>query len=151
MREASDMPESVSRRAALAGSVLSIGLILCGWLYSGSLQQFAARLKARTHDISPAKYAAKVNRMGITSWPARFVIRNYTGSPIRVLGAEVGCRCSVPADLPRQIAALATADLVIEIDVSIAPDVLSEDVTFFVETESGIEMTRVELGLVFGG
>lgn len=63
----------------------------------------------------------------------------------------MSCRCSAPVDLPVVVPASSAVKLTIEIDTALAPDVLSEDVRFFIESARGIEMSYVELGLVFSG
>lgn len=132
----------------LACSLVIIGLV---YLYFGSFDQMTARIQGQTHTIRPSRFTAQVDRSRSTIFPVVFQIENLTSRPIRVLGAELGCRCSVPLNLPCTVEPGSISELIIEVDTRIAPETLTENANFFVQGLNGIEITSTSIGLVLTG
>lgn len=76
---------------------------------------------------------------------AAVTMRNYSGAPVVVMGAETTCRCTTAGGLPVTIAPSDRVDLPIRVQTASGQTQVAESVVFLVQSGGAVKRYRVRV------
>lgn len=129
---------------AICGVVLALGTFAVKRSF-GSLPVALHYLRGERFILEPARL--RVGPLDVGKPVATFTeIRNYTSSPVRLLGASYRCMCAVAKGLPATVPAGATFRLPIDVQALPNKPTVDESIVIFTDSEERPQLVVHVLG-----